>query len=310
MVDWMRRKVSIIGAGKVGSTTAHLLVLKGLADVVLVNRTEGIAQGTALDIKESLPIEKSESDIVGTGDYSKIAGSDIVIVTAGAQRKEGMTRDDLLKTNAQIVSDIAEQIKQHAPNSIVIVVSNPLDAMAYLVKKKTGFDKSRVIGMAGALDSARLTAFIAEELKVTPKEVHTMVLGSHGDSMVAILSATTVNGFPASKLMAPERLQKIVERARDGGAEIIKLEGSSAFYAPASSAVSIVDSIFNDRKSIIPCSVYLEGEYGITGTFLGVPVVIGSKGAEKVEIIQLSEDEKKALADSSIKISAQVALLG
>ena len=309
MVDWMRRKVSVIGAGKVGSTTAHLLALKGLADVVLVNRTEGIARGTALDIKESLPIEKSESDIVGTGDYGKMAGSDIVVVTAGAQRKEGMTRDDLLKTNAQIVSEIAAQIKQHAPNSIVIVVSNPLDTMAYLVKQKTGFEKGRVIGMAGALDSSRFTTFIAEELKVTPKEVYTVMLGSHGDSMVPILSATTVNGFPVSKLMDKDKLQRIVERARDGGAEIIKLEGSSAFYAPASSVVSMVDSILNDRKQVIPCSVYLEGEYGISGIFLGVPVVLGRMGAEKIETLKLSEDEQRALAESASKISAQLSLL-
>ena len=305
----MKRKISVIGAGKVGSTVAHLLVLKGLADVVLVNRTEGIAQGVALDIRESLPVEGSESSIIGTGDYSKIEGSDIVVVTAGVPRKEGMSRDDLLKTNAQIISEIALQIKQHAPNSIVIVVSNPLDAMAYLMKQKTGFEKSRVIGMAGALDSSRFTTFIAEELKVTPKEVHTMVLGSHGDSMVAILSATTANGFPVSKLIDAQKLKKIVERARDGGAEIIKLEGSSAYYAPASSAVSIVDSIFNDRKRVIPCSVYLEGEYGVTGTFLGVPVVLGSRGAEKIEILQLSEDEKKALSDSASKISSQLPLL-
>ena len=305
----MQKKISVIGAGKVGSTIAHLLVLKRLGDVVLVNRTEGIAQGVALDIRESLPIEGSESSIIGTGDYSKIEGSDIVVVTAGVPRKEGMSRDDLLKTNAQIVSDIATQIKQHAPSSIVIVVSNPLDAMAYLMKQKTGFDKSRVIGMAGALDSSRLTTFIAEELKVTAKEVHTMILGSHGDMMVPILSATTINKFPISKLIAPDKLQKIVERARDGGAEIIKLEGASAFYAPASSAVSIVDSILNDRKKTIPCSVFLEGEYGFNGVFLGVPVVLGNKGLEKIEILQLSEEEKKALAESSSKISAQLQIL-
>jgi malate dehydrogenase len=305
----MRRKVSVIGAGKVGATTAHLLALKGLADIVLVNRTEGIAQGVALDIRESLPIEGSDVNIVGTGDYSKISGSDIVVVTAGAQRKEGMSRDDLLKTNAQIVSAIAEQIKQHAPNSIVIVVSNPLDAMAYLVMKKTGFDRKKVIGMAGALDSARLTAFIAEELKVTPKEIKTMILGSHGDSMVPVISATTVNGYPVSKLIGPERLQSIVSRARDGGAEIIKLEGSSAFYAPASSVVSIIDSILNDRKKVIPCSVYLEGEYGIKGTFLGVPIAVGKGGIETIETMPLSSDESKALSESAAKIAVQLPVL-
>ncbi len=303
------KKVSVIGAGKVGSTTAQLLALKGLADVVLVNRTEGLAQGVALDIKQSTPVEGSDSNVVGTGDYSQIAGSDIVVVTAGAQRKEGMTRDDLLKTNAQIIAAVAEKIKQYAPSSIVIMVSNPLDAMAYLMRQKTGFEKGRIIGMAGMLDSARLTTFISEELKVTPKEVKTMILGSHGDSMVAILSATTVNGFPVEKLIEKEKLKRIVERARDGGAEIIKLEGSSAYYAPASSVVSMVDSILNDKKKIMPCSAYLEGEYGLSGLFLGVPIVLGKSGIEKIETIALSDDEKAALSESAKKISAQLPLL-
>ncbi len=303
------KKVSVIGAGKVGSTTAQLLALKGLADVVLVNRTEGLAQGVALDIKQSTPVEGSDSGVVGTGDYSQIAGSDIVVVTAGAQRKEGMTRDDLLKTNAQIIAAVAEKIKQYAPSSIVIMVSNPLDAMAYLMRQKTGFEKGRIIGMAGMLDSARLTTFISEELKVTPKEVKTMILGSHGDSMVAILSATTVNGFPVEKLIEKEKLKRIVERARDGGAEIIKLEGSSAYYAPASSVVSMVDSILNDKKKIMPCSAYLEGEYDLSGLFLGVPVVLGNKGVEKIVVMALSDDEKAALLESAKKISAQLPLL-
>ena len=303
------KKVSVIGAGKVGSTTAQLLALKGLADVVLVNRTEGLAQGVALDIKQSTPVEGSDSSVVGTGDYSQIAGSNIVVVTAGAQRKEGMTRDDLLKTNAQIIAAVAEKIKQYAPSSIVIMVSNPLDAMAYLMRQKTGFEKGRIIGMAGMLDSARLTTFISEELKVTPKEVKTMILGSHGDSMVAILSATTVNGFPVEKLIEKEKLKRIVERARDGGAEIIKLEGSSAYYAPASSVVSMVDSILNDKKKIMPCSAYLEGEYDLSGLFLGVPVVLGNKGVEKIVVMALSDEEKAALLESAKKISAQLPLL-
>ncbi len=304
-----RRKVSVIGAGKVGSTTAHLLVLKKLADVVLVNRTVGLAQGVALDIKQSMPIEGSDSDIIGTDDYSQIEGSDVVIITAGAQRKEGMTRDDLLKTNAQIVSEIALRIKQYAPDSIVVVVSNPLDAMAYLVKQKTGFKKGRIIGMAGALDSARLTSFIAEKLRVAPREIRTMILGSHGDSMVPILSATTVNEFPVEKLIEKEKLMAIVERARNGGAEIIKLEGSSAYYAPASSVVSMVDSILNDKKAVVACSAYLEGEYGLSGLFIGVPAVLGKDGIERIEEIALSEEERKLLADSATKISAQLPLL-
>ena len=305
----VRKKVSVIGAGKVGSTTAHLLALKGLADVVLVNRTAGTAQGVALDIFESLPIEKSEVSIIGTGDYSAISGSDVIVVTSGAQRKEGMSRDDLLKMNAQIISEVSEQIKQHAPNSIVIVVSNPLDAMAYLLKHKTGFDKHRVIGMAGALDTSRLVSFIAAELKVSPKEVSTMILGSHGDSMVPIISATMVNGFPVSKLIAPDRLQAMVERARNAGAEIIKLEQSSAYYAPASSAVSMVEAILTNSNKVIPCSAYVEGEYGLNGLFIGVPVILGRNGAAEIVHMTLSEAEKSALADSASKISDLISSL-
>lgn len=300
----MRAKVSVIGAGRVGSTVAHLIALKGLADVVLINRTEGIAKGIALDISEAMPVEGVDSKVIGSGDYTSIEGSDIVVITAGAQRKEGMSRDDLLKTNASIVGAAATEIKLHAPDSIVIVVTNPLDAMAYVVKKETGFDKGRVIGMAGALDSSRFSSFIAEELGVSVKDVQPMVLGSHGDSMVALASATTVGGVPISQLLAPERLAAIIARTRDGGAEIIKLEQSSAFYAPASSVVSMVDSILNDRKRIIPCSAYLEGEYGISGIFIGVPAVLGSRGIEKVLEFRLTPEEKAAL-DSSAKAIAE-----
>lgn len=306
----MGKKVSIIGAGKVGSTTAHLLAIKGLCDIVLVNRTAGVAQGVALDIMESMPIEKSEVSVIGTGDYSLISGSDVVVVTAGAQRKEGMSRDDLLKVNAQIVADAAVQIKKYAPESIVIVVSNPLDAMAYIMKKKTNFERNRVIGMAGALDSARLCTFIAEEEKASVNDVYTIILGSHGDSMVPILSRTTVKGKAVQNLIEKGRLETIVARARDGGAEIIKLEGSSAFYAPASSVVSMVDSIINDKKRIIPCSVYLEGEYGISGIFIGVPVELGKKGMDKVVAIEMTEDERRMLSDSAEKIRVLIEQVG
>ncbi len=306
----MGRKVSIIGAGKVGATTAHLIALKGLADVVIVNRTAGTAQGIALDIREGMPIEGLDVNVAGSGDYSAIAGSDIVVVTAGAQRKEGMSRDDLLKINSQIVSEAAGAIKQHAPDSIVIVVTNPLDAMAYLMMRNTGFSKSRVIGMAGALDSSRFAAFIAEELRISVKEVSTMILGSHGDSMVPLISQTTAKGEQVSKLIEKEKLDRIIARARDGGAEIIKLEQSSAYYAPASSVVSMVEAVLKDSKKVIPCSAYLEGEYGHSGIFLGVPVMLGRGGIEKIMVLEVSDAEKKALDESASKISAMISQIG
>ncbi|MHB1830178.1 MAG: malate dehydrogenase [Candidatus Micrarchaeaceae archaeon] len=302
----MGRKVSIIGAGKVGATTAHLIALKGLADVVIVNRTAGTAQGIALDIREGMPIEGLDVNVAGSGDYSAIAGSDIVVVTAGAQRKEGMSRDDLLKINSQIVSEAAGAIKQYAPDSIVIVVTNPLDAMAYLMMRNTGFGKSRVIGMAGALDSSRFAAFIAEELRVSVKEVSTMILGSHGDSMVPLISQTTVKGVQVAKLIEKSKLDSIIARARDGGAEIIKLEQSSAYYAPASSVVSMVEAILKDSKKVIPCSAYLDGEYGHSGIFLGVPVALGRDGIEKIVVLEIPDDEKKMLDESASKISVMM----
>ncbi len=298
----MRAKVSVIGAGRVGSTVAHLLAVKGIADVVLVNRTVGLAQGIALDITQALPVELSDVKVSGTGDYTQIAGSDIVVVTAGAQRKEGMSRDELLKINAQIVSWIAAQIKTNAPKAKVIVISNPLDAMVYLTKKITGFDKKSVIGMAGALDSSRFSSFIASELSVSVKDIIPMVLGSHGDSMVPLTRFTTVSGTPVSELIASDKLAKIIDRTRDAGAEIIKLEESSAFYAPASSVVRMIDSILNDKKDIIPSSVYAEGEYGIEGVYIGLPVVLGAGGAEKIIQLNLNVEEKKLLSDSAIKI--------
>ena len=303
-VDWMRRKVSVIGAGKVGSTIAHLLALKGMANVVLVNRTVGIAQGIALDIAEALPVEMSDVEVVGTGDYAAIAGSDIVVVTAGAQRKEGMSRDDLLKVNADIISSIAAEIKKHAPESKVIVITNPLDAMVYLVKKVTGFDRDRVIGMAGILDSSRFSSFIAEEVGVSVKDIHPLVLGSHGDTMVPLTRFTTISGKPVSDIVDKAKLDKIIERTRNGGAEIIKLEGSSAFYAPASSVVRMIDSILNDRKDVVPCSVYVDGEYGLEGVFIGLPVALGSKGVDRIVDLKLDESEMKMLSDSAAKIKS------
>lgn len=298
----MRAKVSVIGAGRVGSTVAHLLAVKGIADVVIVNRTVELAQGIALDIQEGLPVEMSDVKISGTGDYTQIAGSDVVVVTAGAQRKEGMSRDDLLKMNAEIVGGIAKQIKVNAPNSKVIVISNPLDAMVYLTKKVTGFDKKSVIGMAGELDSARFAAFISAQLGVSVKDIYPLVLGSHGDTMVPMTRFTTVGGVPVSDLIAQDTLSNIIARTRDAGAEIIKLEKSSAFYAPACAVVRMIESILEDKKEVIPSSVYTEGEYGITGVYIGLPVVLGAGGAEKVIELKLTPEERRMLTDSAEKI--------
>lgn len=298
----MRAKVSVIGAGRVGSTVAHLLAVRGIADVVIVNRTVELAQGIALDIQEGLPVEMSDIKISGTGDYAQIAGSDVVVVTAGAQRKDGMSRDDLLRMNAGIVGGIAKQIKANAPNSKVIVISNPLDAMVYLTKKVTGFDKKSVIGMAGELDSARFAAFISAQTGVSVKDIYPLVLGSHGDTMVPMTRFTTVGGVSVSELIDQDTLSKIIARTRDAGAEIIKLEQSSAFYAPASAVVRMIESILQDKKEVIPSSVYAEGEYGITGVYIGLPVVLGAAGAERVVELRLTPEEKKMLTDSAEKI--------
>lgn len=302
----MKAKVSVIGAGRVGSTVAHLLAIRGIADVVLVNRTVGLAQGVALDISEALPVEMSDVKIVGTDDYAQISGSDVVVITAGAQRKEGMSRDDLLKVNGQIVAGIAKEVKARASGSKLIVLTNPLDAMVYLAKKITGFDKRSVIGMAGELDSSRFASFIAAELGVSVKDIRPMVLGSHGDSMVPLTRFTTVSGKPVSELIQEDRLAQIIARTRDAGAEIIKLEESSAFYAPASSVVRMIESILGDRKEVMPCSVYADGEYGISNVFIGLPVALGRGGAERIIVLGLNADEIQMLSDSASKINALI----
>lgn len=305
-----RKKVSIIGAGKVGSTLAHILAYKEIADIVLFNRTANIAKGIALDIMESSPIEHFDVNVSGSGDYADIAGSDIVVLTAGVPRKDGMSRDDLLKVNADIVSGACENIVKYAPNSILIVLTNPLDAMVYLAMKKTGFTKQRVIGMAGILDSARLSHFIARELGVSVDDVNALVLGSHGDTMVPAISLTQVGGVQVEKLIEKAKLDLIIERTRNGGAEIISLEkDSSAFYAPASALAIMVESILNDKKMILPCSAYLEGEYKISGIFLGVPIVLGNMGIEKVVEVTLAPQETEALMASAGKIRSLIATL-
>ncbi len=303
----MRRKVAIIGAGRVGSTTAQVLAYKELCDIVLVNRTAGIAQGVALDIQEGAPIDGIDVDIIGTDDYEKIKDSDVVVVTAGIPRKEGMSRDELLGTNAKIVEDICKKVKRYAPHCVLVVLTNPLDAMVYLAKKVTGFPKNRVVGMAGILDSSRFRSFIAAELKVGVDEVSAMVLGGHGDFMVPLPSHSSVAGIPLTELLPKAKIDSLIKRTRDGGAEIIKLEKeSSAFYAPASSLALMVESILKDKKTIVPCAAFLEGEYGINGIFVGVPVILGATGVSKVVELKLGKSEQAALKLSASKIKESI----
>ncbi len=295
----MMPKVSIIGAGRVGSTLAQLLAYRDFCDVVLWNRTADTAKGIALDIMESGPVEGFDAKVTGTGDYSDIKDSGIVVITAGAQRKEGMSRDELLNTNAAIVKSAAEATRLYAPNSIIIVLTNPLDPMAYVAMKASGFPKNRVVGQAGILDSARFRFFISERLGVSAKSVDSVVLGSHGDLMVPLVGHTKVSGEPVDDMVADKDLGALIERARNGGAEIIKLEKSSAFYAPASALAQMVASIVLDKKEILPCSAYLEGEYGISGVFIGVPVMLGKNGIEKIIEFNISGGEKEALKVSA-----------
>jgi malate dehydrogenase len=299
----VRKKVSIIGAGKVGSTSAQILSYREICDVVLWNRTAETAQGIALDIEESAPIEGFDVSITGTGDYSDIKGSDIVAITAGAQRKEGMSRDELLNVNALIVRTACENVRKYAPDCKLIIISNPLDAMAYVAKKATGFPRERVMGMAGILDSSRFRAFLAMELNVSVEDVSAIVLGGHGDFMVPLPRYSSVAGIPIEELLSKEKIGRIIERTRNAGAEIIRLEKeTSAFYAPASSLVQMIEAMIKDKKMVLPCASYLNGEYGIKGIFLGVPVVLGSGGVEKVVELKLTKEEKKQVEISAGRI--------
>ncbi len=303
-------KLSVIGAGHVGATCARRLVEKDLGNVVLVDIVEGIPQGKALDIYQSAPVEGFNSKIVGTNDFSEIKDSDIVVVTAGLARKPGMTREDLLKKNAAIITSVCENIKKYAPNSIVILVTNPLDIMTQLALKVTGFDSKRVIGMAGMLDSARLSTFIMMETGCKPSEVKTMILGGHGDSMVAIVSQTTVKGKPITEVLPKDRIDAIVERAQKGGAEIVKhLKTGSAFYAPSAGAAYMVEQILNDKKETIPCSCYLTGQFGLNDVYVGVPCKLGKNGVEEVVEIKLTDDEKAALHVSAAVVTKNFELL-
>jgi malate dehydrogenase len=297
----MRKKATVIGAGHVGATAAMRLAEKELADVVLIDILEGVPAGKALDLKEAAPIERHDADIIGiTGDYSKAKGSDIVIVTAGIPRKPGMSRDDLLSTNMGIMRSVTQEVAAAAPDATLIIVSNPLDAMCHVAYEVSGFPKNRVLGMAGILDSARFRAFIAMELDVSVENTHAFVLGGHGDTMVPLPRYSTVAGIPITELMSPEKIEALVERTRKGGAEIVGLlKTGSAYYAPASAAVEMAEAILRDKKKILPCAAYLEGEYGIHDLFIGVPVKLGENGAEEIIEIRLTDAEREALARSA-----------
>lgn len=296
----MDKKVTVIGAGNVGATAAQRLCEKELCDVVLIDIIEGVPQGKALDLSEAAPIEKHDAKLTGSNGYEASAGSDIVIITAGIPRKPGMSRDDLVSTNAGIMKGVVEQVAKLSPEAVLIIVSNPLDAMCHVAYETSGFPKNRVVGMAGVLDSARFRAFIAMELDVSVESTHAFVLGGHGDTMVPLPRYSTVAGIPITELLAKERIDALVKRTANGGAEIVSLlKTGSAYYAPASAAVEMAESILKDKKKILPCAAYLEGEYGINGLFIGVPVKLGREGIEAVIEITLTDDERTALQKSA-----------
>jgi len=297
----MRKKVTFIGAGNVGATAAMRLAEQDLADIVLIDIHEGMSTGKALDMAQAAPLEKHNRRIAGyTGDYSDAEGSDIVVISAGVARRPGMSRNDLLSTNREIVRSVVEKIADLAPDSILIIVTNPLDAMCHVAYETSGFPKNRVVGMAGVLDSARFATFIAMELSVSVENVCAFVLGGHGDTMVPLPRFTCVAGIPVTKLLSQERLDAIVDRTRNGGSEIVSLlKTGSAYYAPALAVKEMADAILKDKKKILPCSTYLEGEYGINGLFMGVPVKLGSEGVEQIIEVDLTEDEKNAFKKSA-----------
>src|SRR5437773_198658 len=298
----MLTKITVVGAGNVGATTAQRLAEKELArTVVLVDVIEGVPQGKALDQWESAPIEGCDTRVIGAAnDYGPAAGSEVVVVTAGIARKPGMSRDDLVRTNADIVKQVSQQIKQHCPKAVVVVVSNPLDVMCWVTKQVTGFPRERVIGMAGVLDTSRYRAFLAEALDVSVRDIQAMVLGGHGDTMVPLVSYTTVSGIPVTQLLEKGKLDKIVERTRNGGAEIVAfLKTGSAYYAPSSAVVQMVESIVLDQKRLLPCAAWLEGVYGLSGMDWGVPCKLGKNGLEKIIEVELTAEEKSALKKSA-----------
>src|SRR5947199_5704228 len=307
----MRKKVTVVGAGNVGATAAHWTAAKELCDVVLIDVVEGVPQGKGLDLLEAMPIEKRDAHVLGTNDYKDTAGSDIAVITAGIPRKPGMSRDDLLNTNYKIMQDVVGKVVANSPNCVIIVVSNPLDAMAQAAFKISGFPRERVIGMAGVLDSARFQTFIAEELRVSVENVTAFVLGGHGDTMVPLARYSTVAGIPITELMDKATLDRLIQRTRDGGAEIVKyLKTGSAYYAPSAAATEMVEAIIKDKKKILPCAAYLEGEYGIRGLFVGVPCKLGARGLEQIIEIKLTSEEQAALDKSAAAVKELVGVIG
>lgn len=306
----MRSKVTVVGSGNVGATTAQRLVDQQLADVVLIDILEGVPQGKALDLLEAGPVQGYDFQLIGSNDYEDTKDSDVVVITAGLPRKPGMSRDDLLLKNAGIVKQVTENIVRHSPESIIIVVSNPLDAMCQVAKSVSGFPRERLMGMAGILDSARFRTFIAQELNVSVENTHAFVLGGHGDTMVPLPRYSTVAGIPITELMPEDRVEALVQRTRDGGAEIVGLlKQGSAYYAPSASVVEMVEAILRDKKKILPCCIHLEGEYGVNDLYVGVPVKLGAKGAEEVIEITLSDQEKGQFQHSVDAVTELVNIL-
>ncbi|MGD0078325.1 MAG: malate dehydrogenase [Sedimentisphaerales bacterium] len=302
-------KITVVGAGNVGATTAHIAASRNLGQIVLLDIVKGLAEGKALDMAEAGPVQGYESSITGTTDWTKTEGSSVVVITSGLARKPGMSRDDLLAKNVQIVKEVSQNVAKYCPDSIVIVVANPLDAMVYTAAKVTGFDKNRIMGMAGALDAARFSYFVASELGVSSKNVQGILMGGHGDDMVPLPRYTTVSGIPIAELLDKQTIDRLIDRARKGGIEIVNLLGSSAFYAPAAGVVKMAEAIVRDTKAIIPCCAYCKEEYNAGGYFVGVPVVLGKNGVEKVIELKLNADER-AEFDKSLEhvrqLSAQV----
>jgi malate dehydrogenase len=305
----MRRKITVVGAGNVGATAAQEVARRDYADVVLVDIVEGLPHGKALDMNQAGPVLGYEASITGANGYEETAGSDVVIVTSGRPRAPGMSRDDLVTTNQAIVKSVTEEAVKHSPDAILVVVTNPLDAMCHVAKDASGFPKGRVVGMAGILDTARFRTFVAWETGMSDRDVQTIVLGGHGDQMVPVVSATTVGGVPLTKLVTPDRIEAMVERTRKGGGEVVNLLGTSAWYAPGAAVAEMVDSMVLDQKRVLPCTALLEGEYGCDGLYIGVPVVLGAAGIERIVELDLSADEQAELARSAEAVREVVAVL-
>lgn len=307
----MAKKVAVIGGGNVGATCALYLAERDIADVVVVDIVEGVPQGKSLDLAQAAPVRGYDTWVEGTNDFSAVKGADLVIVTAGLPRKPGMTREDLLKSNAAIITDVAKHVKQHAPNAFVLVVSNPLDIMTYHMQRETGFPHQRVFGQAGVLDSMRFRAFLAMELKVSAQDIQTLVLGGHGDSMVPLLRFTTVNGVPITHFISNERLAEIAARTRDGGGEIVRLlKTGSAFYAPAAATVQMAEAVLLGRRRVVPMSAYLTGQYGMKDLYIGVPCILGPNGTEQVIELDLNKEELAELQNSGKVYKESLAILG